>query len=493
MTLRHFLARRRPHRRRAGAVLDRGARAQGRAVLRPLPRGPAHGVDPVRQADPAHPGVVRRRDHRARRLPAGRRRPPRAASGSASRSPTSPASSARSRPRSSGAPSAQDRLEEMAAHAGVPVVNALTDDFHPCQILADLLTVLEHKGATGRASPSPTSATAPTTWRTPTCSAARSPACTCAIGTPASHQPRADIVARAAGHRGRAGRLGARHRRPGRGGRRRRRRRHRHLGLDGAWRPRGRGAQGRRSPFAPFARHRGADGPGGRGCRSSCTACRPTAATRSTPRSSTARSRWSGTRPRTGCTRRRRCCPGSLEQHETGEAAMTVAATRDRAPAADRRDPRAAPRCARRPSCSTCSPTDGIEVTQATLSRDLVEVGAVRSGSARTSCMPCRARAATAPCAPRRTARSASTRLQARCDELLVVGRASANLVVLRTPPGAANFLASAHRPRRPRGGARHHRRRRHHHGRHRRAPSAAAEVVDRPAGRPHPTEETSA
>ena len=28
----------------------------------------------------------------------------------------------------------------MAAHAGVPVVNALTDDFHPCQLLADLLT-----------------------------------------------------------------------------------------------------------------------------------------------------------------------------------------------------------------------------------------------------------------------------------------------------------------------------------------------------------------
>ena len=41
----------------------------------------------------------------------------------------------------------QDRIEELAAHAGVPVVNALTDDFHPCQILADLLTVLEHKGA----------------------------------------------------------------------------------------------------------------------------------------------------------------------------------------------------------------------------------------------------------------------------------------------------------------------------------------------------------
>ncbi|MBC7633205.1 ornithine carbamoyltransferase [Aeromicrobium sp.] len=37
-------------------------------------------------------------------------------------------------------------LEEMAAHAGVPVVNALSDDFHPCQILADWQTVIESKG-----------------------------------------------------------------------------------------------------------------------------------------------------------------------------------------------------------------------------------------------------------------------------------------------------------------------------------------------------------
>lgn len=40
----------------------------------------------------------------------------------------------------------QAGLEEMAAHAGVPVVNALSDDFHPCQVLADWQTVLEHKG-----------------------------------------------------------------------------------------------------------------------------------------------------------------------------------------------------------------------------------------------------------------------------------------------------------------------------------------------------------
>lgn len=41
---------------------------------------------------------------------------------------------------------AQSGLEEMAAHAGVPVINALSDDFHPCQILADWQTVIERKG-----------------------------------------------------------------------------------------------------------------------------------------------------------------------------------------------------------------------------------------------------------------------------------------------------------------------------------------------------------
>lgn len=41
---------------------------------------------------------------------------------------------------------AQSDLELMAQYAGVPVVNALTDEFHPCQLLADLLTISEHKG-----------------------------------------------------------------------------------------------------------------------------------------------------------------------------------------------------------------------------------------------------------------------------------------------------------------------------------------------------------
>lgn len=38
-------------------------------------------------------------------------------------------------------------LEEMAANSSVPVINSLSDDYHPCQILADLMTILEHKGS----------------------------------------------------------------------------------------------------------------------------------------------------------------------------------------------------------------------------------------------------------------------------------------------------------------------------------------------------------
>ena len=61
---------------------------------------------------------------------------------------------------------AQERLTAMAAGASVPVVNALSDEFHPCQVLADLQTLAERKGDAERACGWPTSATAPTTWRT---------------------------------------------------------------------------------------------------------------------------------------------------------------------------------------------------------------------------------------------------------------------------------------------------------------------------------------
>ncbi len=42
--------------------------------------------------------------------------------------------------------SAHDKLLELARHAGVPVINALTDKTHPCQLMADIMTYEEHKG-----------------------------------------------------------------------------------------------------------------------------------------------------------------------------------------------------------------------------------------------------------------------------------------------------------------------------------------------------------
>ena len=88
--------------------------------------------------------------------------------------------------------------------------------------------------------------------------------------------------------------------------------------------------------------------------------------------------------------------------------------------------------------------TDGIEVTQATLSRDLVDVGAerVRVGKNLVYAVPGEGGDRTVRAAPDGEERA--TRLQARCHELLVSAEHSANLIILRTPPGAANFLASA-------------------------------------------------
>ena len=42
----------------------------------------------------------------------------------------------------------QSGLEEMAANSSVPVINSLSDDWHPCQLLADLMTIKEHFGKT---------------------------------------------------------------------------------------------------------------------------------------------------------------------------------------------------------------------------------------------------------------------------------------------------------------------------------------------------------
>ena len=87
----------------------------------------------------------------------------------------------------------------------------------------------------------------------------------------------------------------------------------------------------------------------------------------------------------------------------------------------------------------------GVEVTQATLSRDLVELDAVKVRSptgALVYVVPGEG-GDRRPMAPGESAAGA-VRLARLCGELLVSAEASANLVVLRTPPGAAQFLASA-------------------------------------------------
>jgi transcriptional regulator of arginine metabolism len=82
----------------------------------------------------------------------------------------------------------------------------------------------------------------------------------------------------------------------------------------------------------------------------------------------------------------------------------------------------------------------GVEVTQATLSRDLDELGAmkVRTASGMAYALPPEGQ-------PRPgTAEAVDARLARLLEELLVSAEATGGLVVLRTPPGGAHFLASA-------------------------------------------------
>jgi transcriptional regulator of arginine metabolism len=86
----------------------------------------------------------------------------------------------------------------------------------------------------------------------------------------------------------------------------------------------------------------------------------------------------------------------------------------------------------------------GVHVTQATLSRDLEELGAVKlrtpDGGLPVYVVP----EDGAPLAARSADDAPPQRLARLVGELLISAEASANLVVLRTPPGAAHFLASA-------------------------------------------------
>lgn len=97
------------------------------------------------------------------------------------------------------------------------------------------------------------------------------------------------------------------------------------------------------------------------------------------------------------------------------------------------------------PELAEALATDGLQVTQATLSRDLVELDAVKvrnSAGLLVYAVPGEGGDRTAM--PAQESAAAEHRLARLCNELLVSADASANLVILRTPPGAAQFLASA-------------------------------------------------
>ncbi|QIG43423.1 arginine repressor [Nocardioides anomalus] len=96
------------------------------------------------------------------------------------------------------------------------------------------------------------------------------------------------------------------------------------------------------------------------------------------------------------------------------------------------------------PELATMLAEQGVHVTQATLSRDLVELDAVKiraASGALVYAVPAEG-GDRRPAAPGETA-AGQARLTKLLGELLVSAEASANLVVLRTPPGAAQYLAS--------------------------------------------------
>ncbi len=193
----------------------------------------------------------------------------------------------------------------MAAVSAVPVVNALTDSFHPCQVLADLQTIRERTGRLAGLTLTYLGDGGNNMAHSYLVGGATA-GLHVRIGCPTQFRPDPEILACAAEiaaatggsvsvtHDAKEAAAGADVLA------------HRHVGLDGP------GGHGRRAGGALRARTRSTTrrwrSPGR--ARSSCTACRPIAARRYRPPSWTARTPPSGTRRRTACTPRKPYWPG---------------------------------------------------------------------------------------------------------------------------------------------------------------------------------------
>ena len=222
------------------------------------------------------------------------------------------------------------------------MVNGLTPAHHPCQALADLLTLRERFGDLARPAARlrrRRQQRAPARWRS--------------SGELAGVEV---VVAAPAGYQLEDGARREADRRPARRGRRRRRDLHRRLGEHGR--------RGRRGPppraTSPRSRSTTTSSPPPPTARSSSTACPPTPARRSPRRSSTATAPPSGTRPRTACTPRRRCSSccwrtesGRPARVQAVALAVTGSASRASAAPRSRRTPGSRRRCAGRAGCRT--------------------------------------------------------------------------------------------------------------------------------------------
>ncbi len=338
----------------------------------------------------------------------------------------------------------QERLEAMAAASRVPVVNALTDSFHPCQTLADLQTVREHRGKLAGLAIGYFGDGANNMAHSYLLSAA-SAGMHVRIASPEGFEPVASRGGPGAEHRRRHRRLGGPDARRARGRRGARRARHGHVGVDG---PRG-GRGGPHGAVRAVRGRRGAARPG-----------RPGRGGAALPAGLPGQGDHRGCHRRT--TQHRVGRGGEPPARAEGPADLPPGAlmTKPKMPAVVDGDPRVpttrAARHARIVDLLSRRPVrsqgelvqllagEGITVTQATLSRDLEEIGAVRLRGAQGTLVYAVPGEGGERIARTASAEGADVRLRRLTEELVTSAQASANLVVLRTPPGAAQFLASA-------------------------------------------------
>ena len=332
--------------------------------------------------------------------------------------------------------STEERIQEMAGAATVPVVNALTDGFHPCQVLADLQTIVERHGRTAGLTLTYLGDGANNMAQSLLLGGATA-GMHVRIAAPTGFTPDAAVLEDAGARAVETGGSVTVTDDPG--------------AADGAdvlvtdtWTSMGQESDGRdRAALEPFRLDEAAVARARRRGHRPALPARP-------PRGRDHRGRHR--RARVGGVGRGREPPARPEGG-AGVAAGAVAVTETRGSQGARRSAvvrRARPgssrcspsaRCTARPSWRGCSPSEGVEVTQATLSRDLDELGAVKlrgaDGGVGRYVVPDDG-------SPVRGVVGGTDRLSRLLAELLVSADHSGNLAVLRTPPGAAHYLASS-------------------------------------------------